>query len=152
MARAVHAARDPAWTADGLVSERWLPVSPVSGQLDAFQWKVPLEELAAPAVDATAQSAALRAVIGAPPPPKPVRAEPPVESKPAAPPPEVAPAPAAPLRAAASTAKRPRKPKAETVIPLVHAPDDPGPEAEPEQEPVSGQSPENWDKSGRIFK
>ena len=30
-ARAVHAARDPAWTADGFVSERWLPVSPMTG-------------------------------------------------------------------------------------------------------------------------
>ena len=37
-----HAPRDPAWTADGFVSERWLPVSPVTGRLDAFEWKVPL--------------------------------------------------------------------------------------------------------------
>lgn len=43
LARAVDAARDPAWTADGVVSERWAPVSPVTGQLDAYQWKVPLE-------------------------------------------------------------------------------------------------------------
>jgi len=27
MTRAVHARRDPAWTADGVVSERWMPVS-----------------------------------------------------------------------------------------------------------------------------
>ena len=45
MARALNAARDPAWTADGFVSERWLPVSPVTGRLDAFQWKVPVAEL-----------------------------------------------------------------------------------------------------------
>ena len=45
MARALHAARDPVWTADGFVSERWLPVSPVTGRLDAFQWKVPVAEL-----------------------------------------------------------------------------------------------------------
>jgi HemY protein len=51
MARAVSAARDPAWTADGFVSDRWLPVSPVTGRLDAFQWKVPLAELAGPAAD-----------------------------------------------------------------------------------------------------
>ena len=31
MARALNAARDPAWTADGFVSDRWLPVSPVTG-------------------------------------------------------------------------------------------------------------------------
>ena len=43
LARAVNARRDPAWTADGMVSERWAPVSPVSGRLDAFEWKVPVE-------------------------------------------------------------------------------------------------------------
>jgi len=45
LARALRAPRDPAWTADGLVSERWLPVSPVSGRIDAFEWKVPVERL-----------------------------------------------------------------------------------------------------------
>ena len=45
MGRALNAARDPAWTADGFVSDRWLPVSPVTGRLDAFQWKVPVAEL-----------------------------------------------------------------------------------------------------------
>lgn len=43
LARAVNAPRDPAWTADGYVAERWMPVSPVSGVLDAFQWRVPVE-------------------------------------------------------------------------------------------------------------
>ena len=42
MARALNAAPDPQWTADGYVSDRWLPVSPVSGRLDAFEWRVPL--------------------------------------------------------------------------------------------------------------
>lgn len=42
MQRAVRAALDPAWTADGYVSERWRPVSPVSGRLDAFQWLTPV--------------------------------------------------------------------------------------------------------------
>jgi len=45
MARAVHAALDPAWTADGLVAENWMPVSPATGRLDAFQWRVPVAEL-----------------------------------------------------------------------------------------------------------
>lgn len=45
LARAVHAPRDPAWTADGVISEEWAPISPVTGQLDAFEWKVPLEDL-----------------------------------------------------------------------------------------------------------
>lgn len=43
LARAVNAPRDPAWTADGIVADQWQPVSPVSGALDAFQWRVPLE-------------------------------------------------------------------------------------------------------------
>jgi len=43
LARAVNAPRDPAWTADGVVSDTWQPVSPVTGMLDAFQWKVPVE-------------------------------------------------------------------------------------------------------------
>ncbi|MEZ5818877.1 MAG: heme biosynthesis HemY N-terminal domain-containing protein, partial [Hyphomicrobiaceae bacterium] len=43
LGRAADAPRDPAWTADGVVSERWMPVSPVTGALDAFEWKVPPE-------------------------------------------------------------------------------------------------------------
>jgi HemY protein len=43
--RAVRALHDPVWTADGYVSERWRPVSPVSGRLDAFQWQMPLSAL-----------------------------------------------------------------------------------------------------------
>ena len=42
LARAARATRDPAWTADGFVSDQWQPVSPVSGELGAFAWKVPL--------------------------------------------------------------------------------------------------------------
>jgi HemY protein len=42
MARALNARRDPAWTADAFVSEHWQPISPVSGRLDAFEWKDPL--------------------------------------------------------------------------------------------------------------
>jgi HemY protein len=43
--RAVRALHDPVWTADGYVSDRWRPVSPVSGRLDAFQWQMPLAAL-----------------------------------------------------------------------------------------------------------
>jgi HemY protein len=42
MARTLNARRDPAWTADGHVSDHWLPVSPVTGRLDAFEWRDPL--------------------------------------------------------------------------------------------------------------
>lgn len=43
LARAVHAPRDPAWTTQGFVAPEWMPVSPVTGELGAFEWKVPLE-------------------------------------------------------------------------------------------------------------
>ena len=49
LARAVQAPRDPAWTADGIISDEWEPVSPVTGRLDAFEWKVPLASTARPA-------------------------------------------------------------------------------------------------------
>ncbi len=42
---ALRAPRDLAWVADGYVAERWAPVSPVSGKLDAFEWKAPSERL-----------------------------------------------------------------------------------------------------------
>jgi HemY protein len=45
LARAVNAPRDPAWTADGVVAEHWSPVSPVTGTLDAFRWRVPVEPI-----------------------------------------------------------------------------------------------------------
>ena len=40
----MRASGDPVWTADGVVSDRWLPVSP-NGRLDGFEWKVPLAEI-----------------------------------------------------------------------------------------------------------
>jgi HemY protein len=45
LARAATAARDPVWTTEGVVSNRWEAISPVSGSLDAFQWRVPVEVL-----------------------------------------------------------------------------------------------------------
>jgi HemY protein len=41
LARAVRAPRDPVWIADGVVSNEWRPISPVTGALDAFEWRVP---------------------------------------------------------------------------------------------------------------
>jgi HemY protein len=49
LARAVNAPRDPAWTADGIVADHWAPISPVTGALDAFRWRVPAEAIDAPA-------------------------------------------------------------------------------------------------------
>lgn len=48
LSRAVRAPKDAAWTADGYVSDKWLPISPLSGRIDAFEWKVPVEQLTAP--------------------------------------------------------------------------------------------------------
>lgn len=45
LARAVNAPSDPAWTADGVVSDRWAPMSPVTATLDAFAWRVPAETI-----------------------------------------------------------------------------------------------------------
>ena len=45
LARAVRAPRDPVWVADGIVSEEWAPFSPVTGKLDAFEWRMPVERL-----------------------------------------------------------------------------------------------------------
>ncbi|MCS6759343.1 MAG: heme biosynthesis protein HemY [Candidatus Devosia euplotis] len=55
LARAVRAPRDPAWTADGMVSDEWEPVSPVTGRLDAFEWKVPMTATVRPGETAPAQ-------------------------------------------------------------------------------------------------
>jgi HemY protein len=62
LARAVHAPRDPAWTADGVVSDHWAPTSPVTGQLDAFRWRVPVE--AADEGAAALLSAKVEALVG----------------------------------------------------------------------------------------
>jgi HemY protein len=136
MARALHAAPDPQWTADGYVSDRWLPVSPVSGRLDAFEWRVPLTGMiSAPVIE--------------PEPP----AETPEETEPAdTAPPEPEPVPRARderPRAAAAAARRPTKRsplKVEPVIPLVHAPDDPGPDGIEEHEPLPEPQNGGWRK------
>ena len=49
--RAVRAPRDPVWTADGITAEEWEPVSPVTGKLDAFEWKVPTSAVATRVAD-----------------------------------------------------------------------------------------------------
>lgn len=65
MLRAIRAANDPVWVADGYVSERWLPVSPVTGELDAFRWQVPLA--GAPTNRAMVIDAAFEEALLAPP-------------------------------------------------------------------------------------
>jgi len=128
--RAVRALHDPAWTADGYVSDRWRPVSPVTGRLDAFQWQTPVAALPsdkAGAIESSAFEEAMlatprRAVVLEPPkdvtesaaePITPVAPEPPAEqdnAPPAATIAEVAPAEASQPEAAAAPATAPPKP------------------------------------------
>lgn len=49
--RAARAPHDPAWIADGIISDTWAPVSPVTGRIDAFVWDTPREQLSANADD-----------------------------------------------------------------------------------------------------
>jgi HemY protein len=65
--RAVRARHDPVWTADGYVSERWRPVSPVTGRIDAFQWQTPLAALPSDKAASTIDSEILRETVLAPP-------------------------------------------------------------------------------------
>ena len=61
----MRAPRDPAWTADGIVSDEWEPVSPVTGQLDAFEWKVPVASNSRPQVTPSPAAAAPPALLPA---------------------------------------------------------------------------------------
>jgi HemY protein len=108
MARALNAPPDPQWTADGYVSDRWLPVSPVTGRIDAFVWRVPL-------------TGAIAAPIIEPELPAPENTPPPREQN-------------AVVHAGSGGDHSPPPVKAGPVIPLVHAPDDPGPDGAPESE------------------
>ena len=122
MARALNAPPDPQWTADGYVSDRWLPVSPVSGHIDAFQWRVPLAgAIAAPIIEPE-----LPAPISVVPAPRDQNA--------------VIPAAASAIRTAAEPVK------AEPVIPLVHAPDDPGPDGIEESNASANKDNGGWRK------
>lgn len=67
--RAVRGRHDPAWTADGYVSDRWRPVSPVTGRLDAFQWQTPVASLPSDK-GATIESSAFEEAMLAAPAPK----------------------------------------------------------------------------------
>lgn len=122
-ARAVYAMRDPAWTADGYVSDQWLPISPMSGRIDAFEWKAPAAAIAsAPAsAGADAEAEPARPMIEAKPAPRP---------EPAAPASRPAPAPSV-ARSVTGTRQIP-----ESVVPIAHVPDDPGPDPDQEREPL----------------
>ena len=127
MARALNAARDPAWTADGYVSERWLPVSPVTGRLDAFQWKVPVADLGERAP----------VLIEAP---REIVSPPLGDTAPETISPTTA-VPAVPASAPVAAA-RPAP-----IVPLAQVPDDPGPDPELDSPDKPG-----WQRIRQIFR
>ncbi|MGB8895026.1 MAG: hypothetical protein WCD13_12080, partial [Pseudolabrys sp.] len=117
MMRAMRASGDPVWTADGVVSERWLPISP-NGRLDGFEWKVPLAEIGVSRPIIEVVPPAAESITVTRPETKP---EPPAER---------------PRKTAKSKASAKAKP-VEPVIPLVHAPDDPGPDLGLDRDPLA---------------
>jgi HemY protein len=138
--RAVHAAHDPEWTADGYVSDSWRSVSPVTGRLDAFQWMVPVAALpssnaraeleraatmipARPALPAATSAAAEMAAGPSGAAPAPVAAETSKSEQPSVAETQV---PVFRPRTGPDLRPRPATPSIPAVIPLVRAPDDPG--------------------------
>lgn len=166
LARAVTAPRDASWIADGVTADRWAPISPVTGALDAFEWRVPADEAeggeerilgadltefiasgepdtvivkAEPAVLATEAKADVKTEAKAA--PKTAAAEASV-AVPAAKVPAASVTEAEPVtKPATRTHDRSRDPAARTersrVFTPPHAPDDPGPDASDEEDPAT---------------
>jgi HemY protein len=127
--RAVRALHDPAWTADGYVSDSWRPVSPVTGRLDAFQWQTPVAALPSEKGAAIESSPFEEAMLATP--RRAVVLEPPaaLDSEPAVTPAEPAPAaqdnappPAAAVEPAPAVAPTPAPPPAPEPAPVAAAP------------------------------
>ena len=136
MSRAMRASGDRAWTADGVVSERWMPVSP-DGRLDGFAWKVPLAEISVtrPVIEVTSP---------------PTKTPTPLLPHASTPPPDTK----LPGKSA-KPAKAAKAKPVEPVIPLVHAPDDPGPDPVAESEPASEPPPpprSPWQRFVQLFR
>jgi len=93
--RAVRARHDPVWTADGYVSDRWRPVSPVTGRIDAFRWQTPVASLPSDRAATIETSPFEEAMLAAPPPrpsgPANGQAEPPPQEAPRPEPPRAPP-------------------------------------------------------------
>jgi HemY protein len=115
------------------VSDRWLPVSP-AGRLDAFEWRAPLSGIAPPVIEQASSPS---------PPALPV-SEQKIEGLAETPPAVIEADTVPPSRRRGA----PDQPKAEAVIPLIHVPDDPGPDAAPieENEPRADTQSSGWRK------
>ena len=114
LGRAARAPRDKAWVADGVISDRWAPVSP-SGALDGFVWRIPDERIAAPTEAAS--------VAPAPQPPAAAIAAPAPAA--ASAPEAIGPAPRSQPAQAPTLVPAPRT--GVIIDPASMAPDDPGP-------------------------
>jgi HemY protein len=130
--RAVRARHDAAWTADGYVSDRWRPVSPVTGQLDAFQWQTPVAALPSDKGDTIESSPFEEAMLAAPPPQRVEAAEARIIE-----PPKEEPAEPAEVEPPATAEIEPTPP-AETAAP---APQDNAPPAVAAEEPTPAPAP-----------
>jgi HemY protein len=148
--RAVRARHDPAWTADGYASDRWRPVSPVTGRLDAFQWQTPVASLPSDKGATIESSPFEEAMLAAPSPRRePLSSEPlpievPASERPAseviAPPPAETPVvvPSAPAPAAQDNTPPPAK----SAEPVTAPPPKPAPsEAESQPAPPAVPAP-----------
>jgi HemY protein len=163
MARALHAARDPCWAADGVVSEEWMPLSPVSGRIDAFEWRVPVAELPAPAPkSARAQTIAPEPSVALSPGPHgrnggeavtAAAATEPASSNSGSREASGGDGAGRPQAQVPSSRTEEEPVEAVPVIPLVHAPDDPGPESEPaENAHAENERTEGWRPFGSLFR
>lgn len=143
--RAVRALHDPAWTADGYVSDRWRPVSPVTGQLDAFQWQTPVAALPSdkgPAIESSPFEEAMlatprRAVVLE----SPKEAETPALSPGVVPAPTAAPAPSAPSPTAAEQDNTPPPAAVVSESPPTEAVPEPSPSPPPAESAPSRPAP-----------
>jgi len=142
LARASRSPRDPVWIADGVVSDRWGPVSPVTGRLDAFVWEAPPDVLTGPGapIDDVVADLDDKPRIAIPAPAAPNVEEPPPAAAPATVAEDAVPARPAPARegngAGNALEPGPREEDhvvAPVVFPVAHAPDDPGPGSEAEK-------------------
>ena len=133
--RAVRARHDPVWTADGYVSERWRPVSPVTGRLDAFQWQTPVASLPSDKGGTIEQSPFEEAMLAAPSPRREPSASEPSASEAPLEPPREAPVVMTPAPSGAPTAQDNTPPPAKAE-PAQPAPPTPAPSEAESQPPV----------------
>lgn len=126
LTRAINAPRDPSWIADGRIFPAWAPLSPITGTLDAFEWRVAAE---APPARLPMELEARNERPMAPPMAPIERAETVIPPSPAGPPSLAPPVPAAPAVPVVQAGGAPKG-----VRPMARAPDDPGPVSPDEED------------------